>query len=352
MLERGLARTKILATLGPASGSASRIREMIRAGVDGFRLNMSHGDRETRETWVRHVREQAARLERPVSIVVDLRGPRIRLGELGEELRLRRDEEVLLAPGRRHRRDGALPVDYPRLLQDLRKGDRVLLRDGTVILKVLEIGERTVRCRVKVGGRVGSHHGVNLPDSPVTAPALSARDREDVRWAVAQGVDWLALSFVRSAEDLRALRRAVRRAGGDLPLIAKIEHPLGVEHLDEILEESDAVMVARGDLAVEMGLAIVPTVQKRIVRAALEQCIPVIVATQMLESMIDAAQPTRAEVSDVANAVLDGADVVMLSGETAVGAYPVETCRTMSERYCPVVMVMRVRRRSSYSRTL
>ena len=330
MLERGLARTKILATLGPASGGPRRIRDMIRAGVDGFRLNMSHGDRETREGWVRMVREQADALERPVSLVVDLRGPRIRLGTLAEEVVLKRDREVLLAPGKRPARDGSLPVDYPRLLKDVRKGDRVLLRDGTVVLKILEVGDKRVRCRVKVGGPVGAHHGVNLPDSPVTAPALSVRDREDVRWAVEQGADWLALSFVRTADDLRSLRRALKRTGGDLPIIAKIEHPLAVENLDEILEESDAVMVARGDLAVEMGLAVVPTIQKRIVRAALEKCIPVIVATQMLESMIESSQPTRAEVSDVANAVLDGADVVMLSGETAIGAHPIEVCRTMS----------------------
>jgi pyruvate kinase len=330
VLERRRARTKILATLGPASASRARIEELVRAGADAFRLNMSHGDEATLRSWAALVRSVRRDLQRPVSLVVDLRGPRIRLGELPQERVLRRGELVRLTAGRRAVGD-ALPVDYRRLGEDLQPGQRVLIRDGRVELKVLRRARGGFECVGRRGDLIRSNQGVNLPDSRVSAPALSPKDRADVRFAVENGADWIALSFVRSADDVRALRREIARHGSDIPVIAKIEHPQALERLSEILDATDAVMIARGDLAVEVGHALVPTVQKRIVRACILKSVPVIVATQMLESMLETAQPTRAEVSDVANAVVDGVDAVMLSGETAVGAHAIAACRTMHE---------------------
>ena len=330
MLERRSARTKILATLGPASANRKGIEALVRAGADAFRLNMSHGDEATLEAWAALVHAVRRSLKRPVSLVVDLRGPRIRLGQLDEDRVLRKGEKLLLTSGLRAS-GGALPVDYRNLGKDLKPGHRVLIRDGRVELKVLRRARGGFECVVKQGDLIRSNQGVNLPDSEVSAPALSKKDRADVAFAVRNGADWIALSFVRCAEDVRELRREIAKHGARLPVIAKIEHPQALECLNEILNETDAVMVARGDLAVEVGHARVPTLQTRIVRRCLPQAVPVIVATQMLESMLEASSPTRAEVSDVANAVVDGVDAVMLSGETAVGAHPVEACRTMHE---------------------
>jgi pyruvate kinase len=329
MLERHLARTKILATLGPASGSLTRIRELVRAGADGFRLNLSHGDRETRTRWVRMNQAVRKELDRPVTILADLRGPRLRLGRLAAPCRLKRGEEVRLRAGRTAP-EGVLPVDYRGLLRDLEVGHRVLLRDGRVELVVREQDGRELVCRVKRGDTVDSNQGVNLPDSVVTAPVLSAKDKEDLKWAAEAGVDWIALSFVRQAADLAVLRRAMARIGFDAPVMAKVETPEALKNLEEIVQASNAVMVARGDLAVELGHERVPIIQKDIIATCLQYAIPVVTATQMLESMIESTQPTRAEVSDVANAVIDRTDVLMLSGETAVGVDPVQVVRTMN----------------------
>lgn len=330
MLERRRARTRILATLGPATATRARVRELVKSGADAFRINMSHGDPARLRRWAALVRSVRKEMARPVSLLMDLRGPRIRLGTLPEPRLLKRGARITVAPAGRAR--GAdLPVDYRRLLHDVEPGQRILLRDGRVELRVERRAAGRLHCRVMRGDVVSSNQGVNLPDSKISAPALSAKDRADVKLAVEAKADWIALSFVRTAEDVRLLRREIRKHGGDVPIVAKIEHPQALEHLNEILEETDAVMIARGDLAVEVGHATVPTVQKRLVRACLTKAVPVIVATQMLESMVEAAQPTRAEVSDVANAVLDGVDAVMLSGETAVGKFPVETVRTMRE---------------------
>jgi len=329
MLERNLAKTKIIATLGPASGRDSRMRDMVRAGVDAFRFNMSHGDRDTREKWVASVKKVRKQLERPVAMICDLRGPRIRMGKLPGTLTLSRGQEVWLKVGKTMGKDGAIPVDYSGLLKDVKKGHRVLLRDGRAELLVAEKKGRQLRCKVRQGCTLSSNQGVNLPDSNVSAPTISKKDRDDVAFAVEMDMDWMALSFVRSAKDIVDLRKELRRHKAEIPIIAKIEHPEAVKNLAEILAEADAVMVARGDLAVEMGHEVVPTIQKRIVRRAIEAAVPVVVATQMLESMMDSPQPTRAEVSDVANAVVDGVDAVMLSGETAVGNFSLEACRTM-----------------------
>ena len=329
MLERHLARTKILATLGPASGTTTRIREMARAGADAFRINLSHGDVETRTAWVKKVKRVRKELERPVAILADLRGPRLRLGVLPEPLVLERGQTVRLRAGRKAAA-GVLPVDYRGLLKDLVPGHRVLLRDGRVELKVVGLEGRELVCKVRRGDTIDSNQGINLPDSQVSAPVLSARDKRDLAWAAEVGVDWIALSFVRRAKDLVVLRRAMDRAGLDAPVMAKIETPEALRNLDEIVRASNAVMVARGDLAVELGHEVVPIIQKDVIATCLEYAIPVVTATQMLESMVEAVQPTRAEVSDVANAVIDGSDAVMLSGETAVGADPVQAVRTMN----------------------
>ncbi len=329
MLERHLARTKILATLGPASGSTTKIREMVRAGADGFRINLSHGDLETRTAWVRKIQKVRKELERPVAILADLRGPRLRLGVLAEPIQLKRGEEVRLRAGRKAVR-GALPIDYRGLLRDLAPGHRVLLRDGRAELEVTGVEGRELRCKVRRGDWIDSNQGVNLPDSEVSAPVLSARDLRDLEWAAEVGVDWIALSFVRRAEDLAVLRRAMTKVGFEAPVMAKIETPEALRNLEDIVRNSNAVMVARGDLAVELGHEIVPLIQKDVIATCLQYAIPVVTATQMLESMVQATQPTRAEVSDVANAVIDRTDVLMLSGETAVGVSPVKAIRTMN----------------------
>ncbi|MDA1260718.1 MAG: pyruvate kinase, partial [Planctomycetota bacterium] len=272
MLERRRARTKILATLGPASASRARIEDLVRAGADAFRLNMSHGDDETRKKWAGLVRSVRRELKRPISLVVDLRGPRIRLGELPEDRLLRQGEKLLLVSGRRAT-GGDLAVDYRRLGNDLQPGHRVLIRDGRVELRVLRRARGGFECLVRRGDVIRSNQGVNLPDSRVSAPALSAKDRADVKFAVENGADWIALSFVRSPEDVRLLRREITKHGSNVPIIAKIEHPQALECLPEILDETDAVMVARGDLAVEVGHARVPTIQKRIVRLCLQKAV-------------------------------------------------------------------------------
>lgn len=331
MLEKHFARTKILATIGPASAREDSVRKMILAGVDAFRFNMSHGDNETRAEWVRMVKKVRKDMNRPVAIFVDLRGPRIRLGELDGERKLVVGETLDVIHAKKAPRSGALPIDYPQLLKDIEVGHRILIRDGRAELKVVGIEGKVLRCKVKRSTTVVSHQGVNLPDSAVSAPPLSAKDKEDIDFAVEHDADWIALSFVRTARDVETLQRALHRRGSNMPICAKIEHPSAIENLDEIIEVSDAVMVARGDLAVEVGHAKVPILQARIAQACLAKATPVIIATQMLESMITTPQPTRAEVSDVANAVMDAVDAVMLSGETAMGEYPIQTCRVMHD---------------------
>ena len=331
MPRRSSSKTKVLATLGPACSAPRLIREMMKAGVNAFRLNMSHGNAESRAAMINLVKDARKELGLAITILTDLRGPRIRLGKFEDTVTLKRGTIIQLKAAKKMSRDGILPVDYPRLLHDLEVGHRVLIRDGRITLKVKEIDGRVVHCRVVTGGEMSANQGVNLPDSVVSAPALSAKDRRDIAFAVEHEVDWLALSFVRSARDIKEVRRQLKKHDMDMPIMAKIEHPLGIENLDDIMRQANGIMVARGDLAVEMGHAVVPILQKRMIRKAIEHSLPVIVATQMLESMIDAPQPTRAEVSDVANAVIDGADCVMLSGETAVGQYPVETCKFMKD---------------------
>jgi pyruvate kinase len=321
-------RTKIVATIGPSSAAPEAVAELVRAGMDGARLNLSHGTHPEHAERTRTIRAVQKELGRPLALIADLQGPKIRLGDLLEPRLLSRGEEIRLVPEGAES-DGALPISPPVVGDVLQPGHDVLIDDGLVRLRVTEVDGGTVVCEVVVGGVVSSHKGVNLPGVPIPIPTLTQKDVSDLEFALDLGVDFVALSFVRAAADLRDLRELIREAGSHAHVIAKIEKAEAVDALDEILAEADAVMVARGDLGVEIGAAVVPLVQKRIILEALHRGKPVITATQMLESMVHQPEPTRAEASDVANAILDGTSAVMLSGETAVGEYPIESVRTM-----------------------
>src|SRR5438128_4135295 len=315
-------RTKIVATIGPASTDAGILRSLVDAGMDGARLNFSHGSHDDHAERVRLTRQVQAEIGRPLALIADLQGPKLRVGNLLETILLEKGEEVEIIGGE-HAENGALPVS-PAVIGDvLRPGHDVLIDDGLIRLKVEEVQHGRARCAVLVGGAVSAHKGVNLPGVPVPIPAITRKDGEDLEFALSLDVDFVALSFVRSPADVRDLRRLIDEAGSKARVIAKIEKAEAIDALDAILEETDAVMVARGDLGVEIGPASVPLLQKRIILKALERGKPVITATQMLESMVHQAEPTRAEASDVANAVLDGTSALMLSQETAIGEYPV-----------------------------
>jgi pyruvate kinase len=325
-------RAKIVCTLGPATSTQDRIDALITAGLDVARLNLSHGSHADHLNSYQLVRAGSDAIGRSVGVLADLQGPKIRLGEFpgGPVLLTAGDEFTITTddiPGDRHEAS----TTYQGLADDVRAGDRILIDDGNVQVDVTGVAGARVRTRVVVGGRVSDHKGINLPGVVVSAPALTAKDQEDLRWALATGVDIVAMSFVRSPDDAMVARKIMNEAGrSGVPLIAKIEKPEAVRVLPEIVDAFDGIMVARGDLGVELPLEQVPAVQSRAIALARERARPVIVATQMLESMISAPRPTRAEVSDVAGAVVEGADAVMLSAETSVGAYPVETVATMA----------------------
>jgi pyruvate kinase len=330
MAEAAPRRTKIVATLGPASDDLDSLRALADAGMDGARLNFSHGSHADAARRAESIRAVQAEIGRPLCLIADLQGPKLRIGELDAPVLLERGRDITLVGGE-HAVDGSLPVS-PAVIGDvLRPGHDVLIDDGLIRLKVHEIEHGRVHCAVVVGGAVSAHKGVNLPGVPLPIPSMTRKDTMDLEVALGLGADFVALSFVRSAADIRDLRKLISDAGSRAGVIAKIEKAEAVETLDEILAETDAVMVARGDLGVEIGPAAVPLLQKRIILRSLERGKPVITATQMLESMIHQAEPTRAEASDVANAILDGTSAVMLSGETAVGDYPLESVQTMDE---------------------
>ena len=321
-------RTKIVATLGPASDSPERLRELVAAGMDAARLNLSHGAHTDHAETARRVREAEAEAGRPIALIADLQGPKLRVGELAEPVVLRNGERITVC-AQELANGGELPV-APAVIGDvLKPGHDVLIDDGLVRLRVGEVEHGRAHCEVIVGGVVSSHKGVNLPGVPLPIPSLTRKDTADLEFALELGVDFVALSFVRSPADVRDLRALIEQAGSHAHVIAKIEKSEAVDVLDDVLAECDAVMVARGDLGVEIGPAVVPLIQKRIIFKALERGKPVITATQMLESMVHHPEPTRAEASDVANAILDGTSAVMLSGETAVGEYPVEAVAYM-----------------------
>ncbi|HLT62163.1 MAG TPA: pyruvate kinase [Microlunatus sp.] len=324
-------RAKIVCTLGPATSAPERLIELVSAGMDVARLNMSHGDYTDHERNLTGVRRAAKITGRPVGVLADLQGPKIRLGRFaaGKEVlsygaTFTITTEDIEGDARR------CSTTYKGLPGDVKPGDTILIDDGRLTLRATAVSDTEVTTRVMVGGPVSNNKGINLPGVAVSVPAMSEKDTDDLRWALRHGVDMVALSFVRNAADVDLVHKIMDEEGRRVPVIAKIEKPQAVENLDEIIDAFDAFMVARGDLGVELPLEEVPLVQKRIVTAARRWAKPVIVATQMLESMISAPRPTRAEASDVANAILDGADAVMLSGETSVGQYPVKTVETMA----------------------
>lgn len=323
-------RTKIVATVGPASDSPELLAELIEAGVDVFRLNLSHGDHESHRRSHDRIREAAEEAGLPVAVLADLAGPKIRVGRFeGGSLSLEAGSRVIVTtrPGTGSR--GVIPVDYAGLPGDVEPGDRILLDDGNLELRVEAVEGDDVRCRVVRGGELRDRKGMNLPGTAVSIPALTDRDRDDAAFAVELGVEFLALSFVRSSRDVEELRELVAGADPRPWIISKIEKPQALDDIDGILEASDGIMVARGDLGVELPPEMVPMAQSQLVDLGRDRARPVIVATQMLESMVDSARPTRAEVSDVSGAVRSGADAVMLSAETAVGRHPVAAVEMM-----------------------
>ncbi|MEE9132598.1 MAG: pyruvate kinase [Gemmatimonadota bacterium] len=323
---RRLLKTKIVCTIGPASSQRVVLEALCEAGMDAARLNMSHTSPTEARVLAQTVRDCAESFGRPVALIVDLQGPKIRLGELAAPLSLNRGDRVVFAPSE-VAGGSEIPVTYRGLAADLSPGDRLLLNDGRVELVAHKVSPPRVEAEVVVGGRVSSGKGINLPGVRVSAPALTEKDLADLELAEEIGAEYIAMSFVRSAENVRELRRQL---SGDALILAKIEKEVALVELECILDASDAVMVARGDLGTELPFEQVPLAQKRIVREANACYRPVIVATEMLESMIESPRPTRAEVSDVANAILDGTDGVMLSAETAIGSYPVESVRALT----------------------
>lgn len=324
-------RAKIVCTLGPATSTPDSIRALVDAGMDVARLNLSHGTHAEHEAVYRMVRAASDESGHGVGIFADLQGPKIRLGWFAQGgVRLQTGQSFTITTRDISGTNEIAPTTYDGLPGDVREGDQILIDDGKVRLRVTEVEGTEVHTRVEVGGRVSDHKGINLPGVPVSVPAMSEKDIEDLRWALHLTVDFIALSFVRSARDVEDVRKVMREEGVMLPVIAKIEKPQAIDNLDEVVKAFDGFMVARGDLGVECPLEDVPFLQKRVVEKARRNAKPVIVATQMLESMIGNPAPTRAEASDVANAVLDGADAVMLSGETSVGEYPIETVLTMA----------------------
>jgi pyruvate kinase len=322
---------KILATLGPASGTPDKIRALVEAGADVFRMNLSHGTHEDHRRRYDYVRQVEKDLGRPIGVLVDLQGPKLRVGEFpGGEVFLRQGEETLVTNRHVKGTAGLIPAVYSGLMRDVHVGDRVLLDDGNIELKVIRRERRGLRCRVVVGGKLGDHKGLNFPGVRLSADSLTTKDRGDLAFGLRMGVDFVALSFVRTAADIVKLRRLLRRAKRPPMVIAKIERREAIENLEAILGVVDGVMVARGDLGVEYPPERVPILQKRIIQRANVREVLVITATQMLESMVSSPRPTRAEASDVANAIFDGTDAVMLSAETAVGRYPDRAVRTMS----------------------
>ncbi len=321
-------RTKIIATIGPASSSRETLLAMAQAGMDAGRLNFSHGTHEEHAERTALVREMETETGRSLAVIADLQGPKVRIGELVQPVTLDRGDDVVVAT-EDAALDGELPVSPTAVGGVLQRGHEILIDDGLIRLHVESVERGRARCTVVAGGVVSAHKGVNVPGVPVPIPSLTKKDMDDLDFALDLGVDFVALSFVRSPADVRDLKELIESAGSHAHVIAKIEKAEAVDSLDAILAEADAVMVARGDLGVEIGAAVVPLVQKRIILAALERAKPVITATQMLDSMSHHLEPTRAEASDVANAILDGSSALMLAGETAAGEFPVEAVAYM-----------------------
>jgi pyruvate kinase len=326
-----IARTKIVATLGPASNTEEMLAHLIREGVDVFRLNMAHGGREQHIEAVGNIRRVAKQLDVSIGILVDLAGPKIRLGKLAADpLVIENGQTISFVPGAESNSTSELVCLYEPLIREVNVGDAIVLADGIARVEVTEKSADRLTCRVIDGGKIRTRQGVNLPSTNLSIPALGEVDIDNARWAAGIGADFVSLSFVRNADEVHQLRAILRENHSSAMLISKIEKREALDQLDSIVEASDGVMVARGDLGVEIAIEKTPMAQKKIIETCFKFRKPVIVATQMLESMHTTVQPTRAEVSDVANAILDGADACMLSGETAIGEYPVEAVRMMN----------------------
>jgi pyruvate kinase len=330
--QRPAKRTKIVATIGPASQSQDVLRRMILAGLDVVRLNFSHGDYEAHAAVIEGVRELSHELDVPIGILGDLRGPRIRVGEIEEGvIDLVQGQTLVLTPESVLGNSQRVSISFPGLAGDLKPDDLLLVDDGDVELRVEKLeASGDIHCCVMEGGTLSSRRGINLPGIRVSLPSVTEKDERDVAFAVEQGIDFLALSFVQSATDVRSLKQLLARLDADMPIIAKIEKQGALDDIKAIIEEAYGVMVARGDLALEMSFQEVPVAQKQIIAKCRAAAAPVITATQMLESMMTETHPTRAEATDVANAIFDGTDALMLSGETAIGRYPAESVATMA----------------------
>jgi len=329
-MPKSIRKTKIVATVGPVSSSPEMIRKLMQAGVDIFRLNFSHGENSQKLELIRIIRQVSDALGRQAGILGDLQGPKIRTGKMaGEGMVLVKGQEVVITTDDVLGSDGVIPTIYRSLPHDVHPGSRILLDDGLLELKVVAIDGERVRCLVVAGGVLKNNKGINLPGVNVSAPCLTEKDLIDLDFALEAGVDFIALSFVRTAEDIGEIKRIIAAKGKDTPVVAKIEKPEALLNFEKILEATDAVMVARGDLGVEIEPEKVPIYQKKIIQACNKAGKPVITATQMLDSMIRNPRPTRAETSDVANAIIDGTDAIMLSAETASGDFPIESVETM-----------------------
>lgn len=326
-----LRRTKIVATMGPASSSPERVKQLIMAGMNVARLNFSHGSYEDHAGRIRQLRTIADQLERPLTLLQDLQGPKIRVGDLPDGgIDLPQGAVVTLAPLAEALPPDAIGIDYPYVAEEAEPGTQVLLDDGLLELQVKAVQGSAVQCVVVTGGTLKSHKGVNFPSLNLRLPSITEKDKQDLAFGVEHGVDIVSLSFVRRAEDVQELKALLAEKNAQIPVLAKLEKPQAIANLESIVDECDAIMVARGDLGVEMSPEKVPLIQKKIIRLCNQKGVPVITATQMLDSMIYNPRPTRAEVSDVANAIMDGTDAVMLSGESAVGKYPVEAVKMLA----------------------
>jgi pyruvate kinase len=346
-----LRRTKIVCTIGPASGSNAMLLRLIRSGMDIARLNLSHGSLEQHAAYIHAIREQSRRAGRRVGILIDLPGPKYRIGRLaGGSAELKKSSFVYLTTNDIEGNAALLPVTLPNLVRDIRSGDTAILDDGTIELKVVGIEGGRVKCRVVYGGVLLQGRGLVVPGMKISVPFITEKLRRDVAFAIGQKPDYIALSFVTCAADIESVKNILKESGANIPIISKIERGEAVENFGSILEASDGIMVARGDLGVEIPLEKVPMVQKELIKKCNRAGKPVITATEMLESMIQSARPTRAEASDVANAIFDGTDAIMLSGETSIGKYPAQVVKTMSsiaraaENKLPYELVLAERR--------
>jgi pyruvate kinase len=333
MTVAGVRRAKIVATLGPASNTEATFRELVRAGLDVARLNFSHGSHEQKTELIAMVRKVAREEQKPICILADLQGPKIRTGKLVDHkpVLLVAGERLVITPETIAGTAERVSTVFTTLAENLKPGDQILLSDGLIELRVVEIAGADVVSEIVNGGMLGENKGINLPGVAIKVPSLTEKDEIDLEFCLKAGADTVAVSFVQTADDVKYVKRRIAELGGDAWVIAKLEKPQAIDHLDSILEASDGIMVARGDLGVEVPPEKVPAIQKHVIRRAAEYRKPVITATQMLESMIENPRPTRAEASDVANAIYDGSDAVMLSAESAAGKYPVESVAMMSK---------------------